>query len=111
MTQNELIKKLEEDFENSFKVVGSKDILLKVEHNDGEVKSESGILLELKNSAVEGRSNTGVVLQKGSEVTDSIKIGDTVMFEKYAGIDLIKTDEGEAKYMLIHQDKILGIVG
>ncbi|GAB6183271.1 co-chaperone GroES [Thermodesulfovibrio hydrogeniphilus] len=48
----------------------------------------------------------GVVIEVGSEVKE-VKVGDTVLFDKYAG-SKIKVDDVE--YLIIKEEEILGIV-
>ncbi|GAQ95465.1 chaperonin GroES [Thermodesulfovibrio aggregans] len=48
----------------------------------------------------------GTVLEVGSEVKE-VKVGDTVLFDKYAGTK-IKIDDVE--YLIIKEEEILGIV-
>ncbi|MCX8033695.1 MAG: co-chaperone GroES [Thermodesulfovibrio sp.] len=48
----------------------------------------------------------GTVIEIGSEVKE-VKVGDTVLFDKYAG-SKIKVDDVE--YLIIKEEEILGIV-
>ncbi|ACI22172.1 MULTISPECIES: co-chaperone GroES [Thermodesulfovibrio] len=48
----------------------------------------------------------GTVVEIGSEVKE-VKVGDTVLFDKYAG-SKIKVDDVE--YLIIKEEEILGIV-
>ncbi len=48
----------------------------------------------------------GTVIEIGSEVKE-VKVGDTVLFDKYAG-SKIKIDDVE--YLIIKEEEILGIV-
>lgn len=48
----------------------------------------------------------GVVIEVGSEVKE-VKVGDTVLFDKYAG-SKIKVDDIE--YLIIKEEEILGII-
>ncbi len=48
----------------------------------------------------------GTVIEVGSEVKE-VKVGDTVLFDKYAG-SKIKVDDVE--YLIIKEEEILGIV-
>ncbi|MCX7988469.1 MAG: co-chaperone GroES [Thermodesulfovibrio sp.] len=48
----------------------------------------------------------GTVIEVGSEVKE-VKVGDTVLFDKYAG-SKIKIDDVE--YLIIKEEEILGIV-
>lgn len=48
----------------------------------------------------------GVVIEVGSEVKE-VKVGDTVLFDKYAG-SKIKIDDVE--YLIIKEEEILGII-
>jgi len=48
----------------------------------------------------------GTVIEVGSEVKE-VKVGDTVLFDKYAG-SKIKIDDFE--YLIIKEEEILGII-
>jgi chaperonin GroES len=48
----------------------------------------------------------GTVIEIGSEVKE-VKVGDTVLFDKYAG-SKIKVDDVE--YLIIKEEEILGII-
>ncbi|MCX7723667.1 MAG: co-chaperone GroES [Thermodesulfovibrio sp.] len=48
----------------------------------------------------------GTVIEVGSEVKE-VKVGDTVLFDKYAG-SKIKIDDVE--YLIIKEEEILGII-
>lgn len=89
-----------------FKIIHPKDILVKV-FAPNEVTSGTGIVLDLKPSMIQDRDIKGEVLQVGTQITD-IKIGDIIYFEKTAGVDLLP-DNGY-KYMLLHYDRVIGIL-
>lgn len=48
----------------------------------------------------------GVVVEVGSEVKE-VKVGDTVLFDKYAGS---KIKVNEVEYLIIKEEEILGII-
>lgn len=50
---------------------------------------------------------TGRVLDNGEKVVPSVKEGDTVVFDKYAGTEVIY--EGE-KYLVVHENDIVAVV-
>lgn len=48
----------------------------------------------------------GVVVEVGSEVKE-VKVGDTVLFDKYAGS---KIKVNDVEYLIIKEEEILGII-
>lgn len=50
---------------------------------------------------------TGRVLDNGEKIVPSVKEGDTVVFDKYAGTEVIY--EGE-KYLVVHENDIVAVV-
>ena len=91
---------------DNFKVFHKKDILIKV-LEPKETTSESGIILDLHPSFIDDRNIKGEVVQVGKKVTE-VKVGDTVVVLKHAGVDLYKKDD--YRYTLVSFDKVLGII-
>ena len=50
----------------------------------------------------------GALNKKGERLPMDVKVGDKVLYGKYSGTE-IKFDE--EKYLIMHQDEILGILG
>ncbi len=49
----------------------------------------------------------GKMIDNGNIVSLDVKVGDKVLFGKYAGTEITIEDE---KYLIMHQDDIIGIV-
>jgi chaperonin GroES len=61
-------------------------------------KSESGIIVD-----TEKKPDRGIVTSIGKEVTDEIKVGDTVVFSQFAG----KAEKiGEDNYVLLNEGEV-----
>jgi len=61
-------------------------------------KSQSGIIVD-----TEKKPDRGVVISIGSDVTDEIKVGDTVVFSQFAG----KEDKvGDKTYILLNEGEV-----
>ncbi len=76
-----------------------------VKPNQKSEQLESGLFLPpsaLKNDMPEG----GAVVAVGSDVED-IKVGDEVVFKKYASSDV---EMNGVKYMLVPEDDVLAVV-
>lgn len=76
--------------------------------NKKEEVTETGIVLPVE---ARKRPNIGTVVECGPLVADSklpIKVGDTVLYQRYAGMDL--TLKGET-YHLVMANDVLGIFG
>ena len=89
-----------------------KDRLL-VKYSDEPEKSSGG--LYIPDSAKEKPQEGKVVAAGPGRITDDgklqameVKVGDTVLFEKYAGSNKLKFDGIE--YIIIREDEILGIL-
>ena len=50
----------------------------------------------------------GALNKKGERLPMDVKVGDKVLYGKYSGTE-IKLDE--EKYLIMHQEEILGILG
>ncbi len=84
-------------------------IVIKV--SEGDVKTASGIVLP--DTAKEKPQNgevvavgTGKVLDNGQKVAPEVKVGDKVIFSKYAGTE-VKVDGVE--YLIVRESDILAI--
>jgi chaperonin GroES len=89
-----------------------KDRLL-VKYSEEPEKSSGG--LYIPDSAKEKPQEGEVVAAGPGRVTDDgklqameVKVGDTVLFEKYAGSNKLKFDDIE--YIIIREDEVLGIL-
>jgi len=79
---------------------------------EAEEKTASGIVLpdKAKEKPQEGEVKavgTGKILDNGTRIDLDVKVGDRVIFSKYAGTE-VKV-EGE-EYLILRQDDILAIV-
>lgn len=80
---------------------------------EAEEKTASGIVLpeKAKEKPQEGEImsvGTGKVLDNGTRIDLDVKVGDKVIFSKYAGTE-VKVDGEE--YLIMRQDDILAISG
>jgi chaperonin GroES len=81
--------------------------------SDKEEKTKSGILLPdtAKEKPQEGTVmavGTGRVLDNGTKVSMELKVGDKVLYAKYAGNEF-KVDEIE--YLIVSEKDVLAVVG
>jgi len=93
----------------SLKPLGDR-VLLKI--LETEEKTEGGIFLPdtAKEKPQKGEVvavGTGKVLADGKKVPIEVKVGDKVIFSRYAG-DEVK--DGEEKYLLVNERDILGVI-
>jgi chaperonin GroES len=84
-----------------------------VKRSDAETKTASGIIIpdSAKEKPQEGEVlavGAGVKKEDGTILPLDVKVGDTVLFGKYAGTD-IKLDGEE--YVMMKEDDIIGIIG
>lgn len=88
---------------------------IQVVSNDKEKKTESGIILAAnKNQPVE-KESTGVVvavgtgryLSSGQIIPPCAKVGEKVIFNKFAGTEIVDEDK---TFLLIKENDILGII-
>lgn len=88
-------------------------VLLKIEDKK-EKKTESGIYV-VKNNTNDNRTQTGEViavgegriLETGEFMPININVGDKVIFNKYAGIEVKHENE---TYLIVHERDILAIL-
>jgi len=83
-----------------------------VKRIEAEEKTASGIIIPdtAKEKPQEGEViavGPGKVLDNGTKVELTVKVGDKVLFSKYAGTD-VKIDGVE--YLIMREDDILGII-
>jgi len=79
---------------------------------EGEMKTKSGIVLPdtAKEKPSEGQViqvGTGKVLENGQRIALDVKVGDKIIFSKYAGTE-VKFDGQE--YLIVSERDILAIV-
>jgi chaperonin GroES len=84
-----------------------------VKPSDKEEKTKSGILLPdtAKEKPQEGTVQavgTGRVLDNGTKVPMELKVGDKILYAKYAGNEF-KLDEVE--YLIVSEKDVLAVVG
>ncbi|MDW7729100.1 MAG: co-chaperone GroES [Bacillota bacterium] len=79
---------------------------------EAEEKTASGIVLpdKAKEKPQEGEVmavGTGKVLDNGTKVEMEVKVGDKIIFSRYAGTEVkVKSDE----YLILRQDDILALI-
>jgi chaperonin GroES len=78
-----------------------------------ETKTASGIFLPetAKDRPMQGKVvalGPGKMLDSGKRLTPSIKVGDTVVFGKYAGTEV---EIKNAKHLIVRESELLGILG
>lgn len=83
-----------------------------VKRIEAEEKTASGIIIPdtAKEKPQEGEViavGPGKILENGTKVELTVKVGDRVLFSKYAGTD-VKIDGVE--YLIMREDDILGII-
>ncbi len=93
----------------SLKPLGDR-VLLKV--IETEKKTEGGIFLPdtAKEKPQKGEVvavGTGKVTADGKKVPIEVKVGDKVIFSRYAGNEV---KDGEEKYLLVNERDILGVI-
>ncbi len=84
-----------------------------VKRLEGEGKTKGGIIIpdSAKEKPQEGEIvavGNGKVLENGTKQQLDVKVGDKILFSKYAGTE-VKLDGDE--YTIMREDDILGIVG
>lgn len=77
-----------------------------------EEKSLGGIVLasaaqEKPQTAIVAAVGTGRIKENGELLPLQVKVGDKVIFEKYAGVE-VKIDGSE--YLVVHEKDIVGII-
>lgn len=92
------------------------NLLVEIEtQKEKEKKTESGIILTAsKNQPVEKESagivvavGTGRYLASGHLISPCAKVGEKVIFNKFAGTEIV---DGERTYLLIKENDVLGII-
>ncbi len=83
-----------------------------VQRIEKEEKTAGGIIIpdSAKEKPAEGiilEAGRGKVLEDGKVIPLDVKVGDHVLFAKYAGTE-IKIDGGE--YLIMREDEILGVI-
>jgi len=97
---------------SNFKPLGDR-ILVKTE-SQSEKKSSGGIILNdsvMRGQLVEGKVvsvGTGIFSQTGDRIPMTVKVGDTILFKKDGGGEIIKL-EGE-EFMLFREHELIGIL-
>lgn len=80
---------------------------------EAETKTASGLYLPetAKEKPMQGKvvsTGPGKLLENGKRAQLSVKVGDTVVFGKYAGTEVeIKGD----KHLIIRENELLGVIG
>ena len=90
-----------EDLKMNFKPLGDRLLVERVEEVN---TTASGIIIP--DNAKE-KPSQGKVLAIGSDV-EEVNVGDTVVFGKYAGTDLVLDDK---EYLVMELSDILGVIG
>ena len=78
-------------------------VLLKVEA--AEEKTKGGLFIP---QTAQEKTQTGSVLAIGEDETIKVKVGDKVMYDKYAGTAV---KEGGDEYLVLHFTDLIAIVG
>jgi len=97
---------------SNFKPLGDR-ILVKTE-SQSEKKSSGGIILNdsvMRGQLIEGKVvsvGTGIFSQTGDRIPITVKVGDTILFKKDGGGEIIKL-EGE-EFMLFREHELIGIL-
>lgn len=92
----------------------SDNIVIKLEEQAAEKTTASGIVLVGGNTQ-EARQDqgtvvavgTGRILNDGTRITPEMKEGNQVIFNKFAGTEIVA---GEAKYLIVKENDILAII-
>lgn len=80
---------------------------------DAETKTASGLYLpeSAKEKPMQGKvisTGPGKLMENGKRATLSVKVGDTVVFGRYAGTEV---EIKGAKHLIIRENELLGVVG
>ena len=73
-----------------------------------QTKSSGGIILPTSTPTNRDVSE-GKIIFISEEIGDKVKVGDDVIYDKYAGIPF-KMDNDESDYIIVRIDDILGII-
>ncbi len=84
-----------------------------VQRMEEETKTKGGIIIPdtAKEKPAEGKViavGNGKVSDKGERISLEVKVGDRILFGKYAGTEV--KIEGE-EYLIMREDDVLGIIG
>ncbi|UMZ74551.1 co-chaperone GroES [Natranaerofaba carboxydovora] len=94
----------------SIKPLGDRVLVKLVEQQ--EEKTKSGIVLpeQAKEKPQEGEVvavGSGKILDDGNRVEPEVKVGDKIIYSKFAGNEIERDDE---KYLILRQDDILAVI-
>ncbi len=94
----------------SVKPLGDR-VLVKLSEKQEE-KTKSGIVLpeQAKEQPQEGEViavGSGRVLEDGSRLEPEVKVGDKIIYSKFAGNEIERDEE---KYLILRQDDILAVI-
>ena len=96
----------------AFKLTGDDKMNIKplgkrvlVKRKESEAKTESGIFIP---DTAKEKTQEGEVIALGTEGDFPIKVGDTILLDKYGGTDF---EIGNEKYTIIKTKEILALVG
>jgi chaperonin GroES len=98
--------------EGQFKPLGDR-VLIKPNKKE-ETKTKGGIIIAesmTQNQKVYGEVisiGTGIFSQSGERIPMTVKVGDTVMYEKSHGTNEIEI--GDEKFILFNEHQLIGIV-
>ena len=98
--------------EGTFRPLGDR-ILVKPTKKE-ETTTKSGIIIAdsmMQSQKVYGEVvsiGTGIFSQSGKRIPMTVKVGDTVMYEKGQGVNEIEI--GDEKYLLFNEHQLIGIV-
>ena len=90
------------------------NILVKIEKKEKEQKMASGLVIVHAETAAD-KPNIGVVsdigegryLMDGTLIPSSVKVGDKIIFNKFAGTEI---QDGQEYFLLIKENDILGVI-
>ncbi len=84
-------------------------VAVKYQETEEEKKTESGIVLP--DTAKEEKPQQGEVVAKGKgcdeESADTVEIGDTIVFDKFAGTEVNIDDE---EYVILSLEDVLAVI-
>lgn len=90
------------------------NVLLKLEKKEKEAKTKSGIIIAQKNDNSNRQSigtvvsvGEGRILSNGEIMPLDLKVGQKVIFQKYAGVEVEYQDE---EYVIVHDRDIIAVL-
>lgn len=90
------------------------NVLLKLEKKEKETKTKSGIIIAQKNDNSNRQSigtvvsvGEGRILSNGEIMPLDLKVGQKVIFQKYAGVEVEYQDE---EYVIVHDRDIIAVL-